>query len=826
MSKNFKRSLDESLSGVVFTERMQQNVMRRIAAGAAHDQPRKQEPLRFLVVAAMLMLLITSAFVAHDAGMLINTVGDPVNTPNTLDQQYDFRPIGDLDPTAEPGMAAQENATGDPAGLQSYIAAAESATPEPSDTPTTSPTPTAEPTATPTTSPTPMAKPTATPTPSPTPTAEPTATATPSPTPTAEPTATPTPSPTPTAEPTATPTPSPTPTAEPTATATPSPVPTATPVPTPTPLSLAEVGDVAQMPVLFEDERITVYQAEAWSDGVLNRVRILVMPKQTGVALGQKTGELRVDVQATNMNTTYDMDTFLQQFHADNGLTLETPFDQCPQHLKFEQTCQRTENGGLLFELCDYFLVNNSETDILLCVVIQVQDADGLSAHAARIKFRRDSKKLMIPLTYSRMSLGAFHFYMSESDVDITPQSCFVYVTDHYVHHWLTYSAAEPVSMSISKSNRGPVKMVRSSVSPRTDDDLYVNWMTLDIPDFGGDEIFYLSINGSTDFGAPLTAAPEEMAVPDAALAPSEGMAAIDVSQLPVLYADEDITVYQAKTWSDGVLNRADILVTPNSGVSLDSSDIRVSLQMANMGSNTDADAFLDDALAANGLTRQTALTDYPRSLVFASESEKVQGGGLLFHLYDYFLVRNSATPINLCCIIQVAAADGSVSTSAVPICFYRTNARLKEVEPAYRQSGLYNYQLSADLPVYSSKTYTTNQYVHLFLKFNTDTPVDMYIAENKNGPVDMPWHVVKPSESGDMYVAWFTLDLPESSSRIRNYITVVDALTGQIISDEPTASPATDDTDNEDDASPSYDFSILDFLLPYDPDRYPDAFP
>ena len=109
--------------------------------------------------------------------------------------------------------------------------------PEPTATPTPSPTATPEPTATPSPSPTPEPTPTL----SPTPTREPTATPTPSPTPTPEPTATPTPQPTPTPDPTATP--SPTPSPEPTPTPPPAETPVSAGVATPSPIPAPEVSE-------------------------------------------------------------------------------------------------------------------------------------------------------------------------------------------------------------------------------------------------------------------------------------------------------------------------------------------------------------------------------------------------------------------------------------------------------------------------------------------------------------------------------------------------------------------------------------------------------
>ena len=199
MNNNIIHALESSLSTLVFTERMRQNVLRQVrelrtqqALKLAHQRKRRE---LFSALAAATAVVVVLAVLNFGAGHLQH-LGDPVNTPPTFTHEdTTFQPIG----------------TGTP---EITITAEPTATPTPTPTVTPTPTPTATPTPTPTATPTPT--PTATPTPSPTPTATPTPTptATPSPTPTATPTPTPTatPSPTPTATPSPTPEPTPCPT--------------------------------------------------------------------------------------------------------------------------------------------------------------------------------------------------------------------------------------------------------------------------------------------------------------------------------------------------------------------------------------------------------------------------------------------------------------------------------------------------------------------------------------------------------------------------------------------------------------------------------------
>ena len=216
MNNNIIHALESSLSTLVFTERMRQNVLRQVrelrtqqALKLAHQRKRRE---LFSALAAATAVVVVLAVLNFGAGHLQH-LGDPVNTPPTFTHEdTTFQPIG----------------TGTP---EVTITAEPTATPSPTPTATPTPTPTVTPSPTPTATPTPT--PTATPSPTPTATPTPTPTATPTPTPTATPT--PTPSATPTPTPTATPTPTPTATPTPTPTATPSPTPTATPTPTPYP---------------------------------------------------------------------------------------------------------------------------------------------------------------------------------------------------------------------------------------------------------------------------------------------------------------------------------------------------------------------------------------------------------------------------------------------------------------------------------------------------------------------------------------------------------------------------------------------------------------
>ena len=267
MNNSIIHSLDASLSGLVFTERMQNNVLRQVRQKRIEQafQQAEKARRRGLIpgVAAVTATALVIAMIRAGSEYL-NNVGDPItNPPDSAHEGVTFLPIGSASPSAsaevitvspaptatftpEPTVPLTDAPTDAPTAGPIFTMAMESATPTEAPTATPSPTPTATPTEAPTAtpSPTPTATPTEAPTatPSPTPTATPTEapTATPSPTPTATPTEAPTatPSPTPTATPTEAPTatPSPTPTATPTEapTATPSPTPTATPTEAPT----------------------------------------------------------------------------------------------------------------------------------------------------------------------------------------------------------------------------------------------------------------------------------------------------------------------------------------------------------------------------------------------------------------------------------------------------------------------------------------------------------------------------------------------------------------------------------------------------------------
>ena len=224
MNNNIIHALESSLSTLVFTERMRQNVLRQVrelrtqqAMKLAHQRKRRE---LFSALAAATAVVVVLAVLNFGAGHLQH-LGDPVNTPPTFTHEdTTFQPIGTGTP--EVTITAEPTATPTPTPT---------ATPSPTPTATPTPTPTATPSPTPTATPSPT--PTATPTPTPTATPTPTPTATPIPTPTATPTPTPTATPSPTS--TATPTPTPTATPSPTPTATPTPTPTATPTPTPEP---------------------------------------------------------------------------------------------------------------------------------------------------------------------------------------------------------------------------------------------------------------------------------------------------------------------------------------------------------------------------------------------------------------------------------------------------------------------------------------------------------------------------------------------------------------------------------------------------------------
>jgi len=268
MNNSIIHSLDASLSGLVFTERMQNNVLRQVRQKRIEQafQQAEKARRRGLIpgVAAVTATALVIAMIRAGSEYL-NNVGDPItNPPDSAHEGVTFLPIGSASPSAsaevitvspaptatftpEPTVPLTDAPTDAPTAGPIFTMAMESATPTEAPTATPSPTPTATPTEAPTAtpSPTPTATPTEAPTatPTPTPTATPTEapTATPSPTPTATPTEAPTatPSPTPTATPTeaptATPSPTPTVTPSPPPTVTPSPPPTATPSPTPAP---------------------------------------------------------------------------------------------------------------------------------------------------------------------------------------------------------------------------------------------------------------------------------------------------------------------------------------------------------------------------------------------------------------------------------------------------------------------------------------------------------------------------------------------------------------------------------------------------------------
>ncbi len=484
--------MDKSLSGMVFTERMQQLVMQRILRQMRREQERqhRRDGLRFLALAATLIILITGAFVLYEHREAFFP-GDPVYTPPVAEEQIDFRPVNTLEPEDSHTPATTVTPTDVPA---TDSPAPVTATPAPvTEVPTSVPTATAVVTETPTTSPTPTEAPTATPTVTPTeaPTLTPTATPTEAPTPT--PTTTPTE--VPTATPTATPTeaPTPTPTATPTETPTPTPSPTPTEVPTPTPY-LVPVGDVSGLPVLYQDEAVTVYQQELWSDGVLNRASILVLPNQPGVLLGQTDSDLLVDVQLVNMETTYSLDAFLQSKLVPQGVTPDTPLADWPASLLFDQRVQPTTGGGLLFDLADYFLTNNSETDILLCLVVQVRQpgSDTLTAHTSRIKFLRSSRKMQLLIRSGYESdYSKPNFRLSSK---LAVHNCRTYVTDDYLHLFVKYSSDAPVEMYIDRTSSREVEMTFSMQKASETPGMYVTWMTLPIPDATRDEKLYITV--------------------------------------------------------------------------------------------------------------------------------------------------------------------------------------------------------------------------------------------------------------------------------------------------------------------------------------------
>jgi len=252
MNNSIIHSLDASLSGLVFTERMQNNVLRQVRQKRIEQafQQAEKARRRGLIpgVAAVTATALVIAMIRAGSEYL-NNVGDPItNPPDSAHEGVTFLPIGSASPSAsaevitvspaptatftpEPTVPLTDAPTDAPTAGPIFTMAMESATPTEAPTATPSPTPTATPTEAPTATPSPT--PTATPTEAPTATPSPTPTATPTEAPTATPS--PTPTATPTEAPTATPSPTPTVTPSPPPTVTPSPPPTATPSPTPAP---------------------------------------------------------------------------------------------------------------------------------------------------------------------------------------------------------------------------------------------------------------------------------------------------------------------------------------------------------------------------------------------------------------------------------------------------------------------------------------------------------------------------------------------------------------------------------------------------------------
>ncbi len=253
------------------------------------------------------------------------------------------------------------------------------------------------------------------------------------------------------------------------------------------------------MPVLYEDEQIIIYQAEVWSDGVLTRVKILVMPKKSSV-LGQTQGDLLVDVQLTNMGSAYSMDSFIETKLADAGVSPSTPFIQWPDGLLFASSCQQTQGGGLMFELSDYFLVHNADTDILLCAMIQVSEPDSPEpeGHTVRIKFRRDSRKMQTLTINGFVNDTGNPNYLVSGELAI--QNCRTYVTDDYLHLFVKYAADAPVGMYIDRTSRRTVQMIHSMQKASESPGMFVTWMTLNIPDASVNELLYITLENSSTF--------------------------------------------------------------------------------------------------------------------------------------------------------------------------------------------------------------------------------------------------------------------------------------------------------------------------------------
>ena len=184
MDKQISQALDASLSGLVFTEAMQQQVLRQIRTlrtGNARGTARRWWQLPALAAMAAALLIMT--FI-NRAAVYLRDAGDPINTPPTVaEENVTFVPIA-IPTTPEPTTTALADAT---ATVTASLAPEVTPSPTPTETPTPTPTATPSPTPTEMPSPTPTATPsptpTATPSPTPTETLTPTPTATPSPTP-------------------------------------------------------------------------------------------------------------------------------------------------------------------------------------------------------------------------------------------------------------------------------------------------------------------------------------------------------------------------------------------------------------------------------------------------------------------------------------------------------------------------------------------------------------------------------------------------------------------------------------------------------------------
>ncbi len=292
MSDKFSRSLDNSLSFLIFDEKMQQQVMRKVRQLPAQEKkPFVRGNYRLAAAAAVMALLLFSASLLRMNGLIPGEIGDPVNTPPVAVEQPSFIPIiteaPSATPSAEPSPSIEPSpvptaesllteapVTAPPATLTDLAAVV---TQKPDDDirhpdASSTPTPTQVPTPTPTKMPTPT--PTQAPTPTPTKVPTPTPTQAPTPTPTQVPTPTPTqaPTPTPTEVPTPTPTqaPTPTPILEPA-----SPTDLSTPVPV---YELAEAVNISGMKAVYEGKQFTVYRDDCWYDNFAADVRLVIQP--------------------------------------------------------------------------------------------------------------------------------------------------------------------------------------------------------------------------------------------------------------------------------------------------------------------------------------------------------------------------------------------------------------------------------------------------------------------------------------------------------------------------------------------------------------------